>query len=549
MYMVNSGTNDCGVYMYFYNSAGQAFPNPQNISLTSTSWTPVMISWEAPAGAVTAKIWIHDYYGDKCNVYLDNFEFGVINKLANANVPFDAGFEGGEWVGWNNSNDNGMSSIIVDSTNANNHLLQVADNSTTLGASLVSSSFPVTAYLDYQARFSAVNTYGTGFAVWLKFYNSGGAYLSGNQFSLPGDLNWRQYVLRAEAPPGAATGQLSIVSSVSETGTEDFDNFTVLQLPPRPVPSGNSPASIYDWELFPIYYLGNRDFETGDLSYWNNSGDNRMSSVTEAAAYSGNYGLQVLDTSTSAGSSLISLGSPAAAGVQFQLTFWAKIVSGTGGMGAYVQFLSGSGGILNSYEVPVPSTTTSWTRFQQTFTAPVNAATVRIWVSSSVAGTVTAEFDDFLLSQVIPDGRTNVVQASFAEWQNSWFTPSALADPAVSDDTADPTGDGISNLMKYALNLNPNLPVVSGLPASGLVTVGSSNYLTLSYAEVLGATDLTYTPEVSGDLINWATGPGNTVQLSATSSGDGVTERVVARDAVPMSGTNARFMRLEVTGP
>jgi len=62
----------------------------------------------------------------------------------------------------------------------------------------------------------------------------------------------------------------------------------------------------------------------------------------------------------------------------------------------------------------------------------------------------------------------------------------------------------VTNLLEYALGLNPNAASVSGLPA-----VGQTNgFLTLTYMRVNSATDINYLPEVSGDLINWNGGTG-----------------------------------------
>jgi hypothetical protein len=142
-----------------------------------------------------------------------------------------------------------------------------------------------------------------------------------------------------------------------------------------------------------------------------------------------------------------------------------------------------------------------------------------------------------------------IAPLTFAAWQSLWFTAAQLADPALSGDTAMPEGDGIPNLLKYALNLNPTVNSANGLPAGSMITVGGTNYLTLTYTQVIPATGITYTPEVSGDMQTWNSGPLYLAPVSTTPNPGGVTETVVVQDLTPASPGAPRFMRLRVTGP
>jgi sugar lactone lactonase YvrE len=74
-----------------------------------------------------------------------------------------------------------------------------------------------------------------------------------------------------------------------------------------------------------------------------------------------------------------------------------------------------------------------------------------------------------------------VIQSSFASWQARWFSPVQLANAAISGATATPAGDGIPNLLKYALNLNPFTNGTSGLPVGSSVTIGGRIYPILTY--------------------------------------------------------------------
>ncbi len=141
------------------------------------------------------------------------------------------------------------------------------------------------------------------------------------------------------------------------------------------------------------------------------------------------------------------------------------------------------------------------------------------------------------------------VQTPFVGWQGLYFSATELSNSAVSGPNATPAGDGITNLMKYALNLNPKTSGVGGLPTESMTTVGGSRYLTLTYTKVLSATDITYTAEVSGDLQTWASGASNLTAVSSTNNSDGITQTVVVRDNTPASGANKRFIHLKVSQP
>jgi len=97
--------------------------------------------------------------------------------------------------------------------------------------------------------------------------------------------------------------------------------------------------------------------------------------------------------------------------------------------------------------------------------------------------------------------------------------------------------------MKYALNLNPKVASVNGLPQPAT----QNGYLTLTYRQNKQATDVIFTPLACGNLIDnsWSTNG-----LAVLSTVDSNTYwSVTVRDAVPMSSATNRFMRLKVTKP
>ena len=136
-----------------------------------------------------------------------------------------------------------------------------------------------------------------------------------------------------------------------------------------------------------------------------------------------------------------------------------------------------------------------------------------------------------------------IVQTPFAAWQSYWFTPDQLAKPWVSGDTANPAGDGITNLMKYALGLNPTIVcsgTTSGIPRTGVTTSGSNSYLNLTFTG--NATDVTYRIRAASLL----TGTWSSLYNSTPGIAPGT---VTVSDTVPILSTPRRFMRLQVTRP
>jgi hypothetical protein len=103
---------------------------------------------------------------------------------------------------------------------------------------------------------------------------------------------------------------------------------------------------------------------------------------------------------------------------------------------------------------------------------------------------------------------------------------------------ANPSGDGTTNLLKYALNLDPLSAPASQLPQAEIRPDG---YLQISIPRNPDANDVTFLVEVSGDLSAWQSGENHTVIVSNAPS------LLVVRDATLFSEQAGRFMRLSVT--
>jgi len=119
---------------------------------------------------------------------------------------------------------------------------------------------------------------------------------------------------------------------------------------------------------------------------------------------------------------------------------------------------------------------------------------------------------------------------------------------AAAENTADSDGDGISQLLEFALGGNPQRSDTRILPTQHLVQDGGNTYLELHLRRPVGLQGIRYTPQTTTDLSAW---PGDATGITATSpvpqdNGDG-SETLVYRRSQAMSGADKAFIRIAVT--
>ncbi len=141
---------------------------------------------------------------------------------------------------------------------------------------------------------------------------------------------------------------------------------------------------------------------------------------------------------------------------------------------------------------------------------------------------------------------TVTVDTAYGTWLSQRFTPSQIADAAITGPTVDSDGDGVGTLLEYALGLEPLSASVNGAPTVGIVNVSGADYLTLTYRRrVPTAPDLTYTPQAVGELAGGTWSPTPILHSGPVSNGDR-TETVTYRDTTALSAGAKRFLRLHV---
>ncbi len=169
------------------------------------------------------------------------------------------------------------------------------------------------------------------------------------------------------------------------------------------------------------------------------------------------------------------------------------------------------------------------------------ALTLTVNVSSTAAASVTNT------ATVSGGGETNTANDGASDptsitaltpsqaWRYQYF--GTTADSGNAADAANPAGDGINNLTKYALGLNPLVPTVTNVTEDT-----SSGYLSISIPKNANATDLTYTVQVTSDLTDPAswTSDGTTIDTDTATL-------LQVHDDTSVSTGGTRFLRLLIT--
>lgn len=129
------------------------------------------------------------------------------------------------------------------------------------------------------------------------------------------------------------------------------------------------------------------------------------------------------------------------------------------------------------------------------------------------------------------------VKDAYVVWSEARFSAVEQPDASISGPEADPDGDGLPNLLEYALGGDPRS--VLSAPRPGLVVGEPGAPLALTFARTADAA-LVYRVEASADLATWQT-------VFVSTGADNSAGAAVATDVVaPGPEQPRRFLRLNV---
>jgi hypothetical protein len=137
-------------------------------------------------------------------------------------------------------------------------------------------------------------------------------------------------------------------------------------------------------------------------------------------------------------------------------------------------------------------------------------------------------------------------------WRKENF--GSTANQGLSADNAMPAGDGLSNLLKYALNLDPWTPTV--LPnTSEVADYNGTSYLGYVFTRDPLKTDLTYIVQAASSPAGPWTSIASSIGGAVTTGPGFVSETpgangqiiVEVHDTVPSAGNPARYLRLQIS--
>lgn len=197
-----------------------------------------------------------------------------------------------------------------------------------------------------------------------------------------------------------------------------------------------------------------------------------------------------------------------------------------------------------------------------TLTLPVSAALVQVWtldergqrkapVSVTDTGASTCQIvrpaDAATLWYEIVVAPPTI--AHFDQWRQKHFNVTQLGNLAISGADATPVGDGVANVIKYALALDPWQSTTPAQLAQWSVGAGADGLcLNVRYVRAKGLADVVVRPLFSPDLRTWSPSPAE--GQPATIEDLGATERVTLGQCatLPDHGWFGRLI-VERTGP
>jgi hypothetical protein len=153
--------------------------------------------------------------------------------------------------------------------------------------------------------------------------------------------------------------------------------------------------------------------------------------------------------------------------------------------------------------------------------------------ATDTAGASAQAVLTILVTPPDPDANDNGINDA---WETTKFGNANLGANLATDD---PDGDGLANLIEYALDTHPLVPNKTPL-IYDFHELPSGKHLRLTVPKNPQATNLTFIVEVGSDLGDWS-------EVPTTIESQTDTELIV-RDNINMADSSRRFIRLKVRG-
>lgn len=125
---------------------------------------------------------------------------------------------------------------------------------------------------------------------------------------------------------------------------------------------------------------------------------------------------------------------------------------------------------------------------------------------------------------------------AYDEWITSFDVPEGLRGPEQ-----DASGDGVLNLIKFALGQDPRVATREGLPSISIEELDEDSYLTITMSKNPLAAGITFNVEISPDLEIWNSGSEEIVILEDSP------ELLKVRSASALTAETKQFMRITMS--
>ena len=181
-------------------------------------------------------------------------------------------------------------------------------------------------------------------------------------------------------------------------------------------------------------------------------------------------------------------------------------------------------------------------------TPPAGDITAFGWMGDDNFLSAGVTWDNFTVAMPEPLFSMASANATLLGGYQSWAHSHGLPTngTGLGAPTAMPASDGIPNLIKYALGLNPNVSGYNGRLSQTLVHQNGEDYLAITYSRPDPAPEgIGYAGQLSSsaDAESWSS---NDVVVQSSVAANGL-RTITLRDTIPINSQPRRFIRLRIT--